>query len=251
MNIQKVPTHERQVIYFLNDLEFDNLQYYDEGKDFLFSKEIQVIPTSQIHIFLDHYEILGGNNPSNRSILVISPNNPLKYAEVSESTSQFALDKLTKIIRLCQLLGAKSVTIEDIYVEKDTSSIKTNTGASYTTIDANLATEKKKETELNKYIGYTSEFNGGKGNYEMAKSFLKKSHLGGDSFLYNLVEMRDPDFLTNDITSIKQKIKLSTKSTNTFQLLANLKIPVGGGKFELNTQNISQKDYILDISIEF
>ena len=155
------------------------------------------------------------------------------------------------IIRLCQLLGSKNVIIEDIYEERDLSNMNTNTEGSYTRISASVATDSKKENELSKYIGYTANYIGGEGNYEMAKLFLKKNHLGGDIFLSNLVEMCDPEFQTNRVASLNKQIKLSTKSTKTFKLLADLKIPVGGGKFEMNRQNISQKDYILNISIEF
>lgn len=251
MKIHNQPLYERQVVYFLDDIEVDNLPHYEEGRKLLLSKEIQIIPLSETEEFLDHFEIIDGKYPTNQTMLILSPNNPTKYAEVEDSTIHFALNKLTLILRLSQLLGAKQVTIEDIYSEKDESNLSTKTEASYGPGNGSIETNKLNESELDKYIGYVANFEGGSSDYNKAKLFIRKNHLGGDVFISNLVEMFDPEFPSNKLNNIKQKIKLTSKTSNTFNLLAGLKIPVGGGNFELNKKNISQKNYILEISIEF
>lgn len=250
MKLQNAPINERQIVYFIDDKEVENLPHYDEGKKLLLSKEIQIIPLSETEEFLSQYDIIDGKYPTNQTILVLSPTNPTKYAEVEESTSQFALHKLNLIIRLCQYLGAKKVTIEDIYTENEETELKTKTEAEYTVTSGNVETSNQKQNELKKYIGYTSTFQGAESNYELAKTFLKKNHLSGDAFLSNLVEMFDPLFSANPLNIIRQEIKLTSVSSNTFNLLANLKVPVGGGQFTLNKKNVSKKDYFLTINIE-
>lgn len=251
MNLHTLPTHERQIVYFINDSEADNLHHYDEGKKLLLSKEIQIVPLSNSEEFLNHYAIIDGRHPTHQMMLIISPTDPRKYAEVEESTAHFALNKLTAIIRLCQLLGAKQLFIEDIYTEKEESTTKTDTTVAYTVTTSELSTERQKENELKKFIGYRANFTGGEANYLLAKAYLKKHYLNGDDFLSNLAEMFDPEFPSNPLTVITRKVKLSSISSNAFKLLANLKIPVGGGQFEINTKNISRKDYTLKINIEF
>lgn len=253
MNIENTPIYQRQIIFFANDIEVNSLYLSNDGKALLSKDEVKIIPISQGEQFLNSFQILGGIQPYNHMILVLSPTSPDKYAEVTDSAAYFSLEKLTKILRLCQLLGAKSVTIDDIFKEKDTSTTKTKSEikAQIQGIEGSLETESKALTELNKYIGYTASFSGGKGNYEMAKSFLSKSKLGCDLFLSNLVDMRDPEFLDNEILNISQKITLYSRSDKMFKLLATLQLPIGGGKFEINTQTVSEKDYTLEIKINF
>ena len=251
MKLQEVQSHQRQIVYFVNDAKYDGLHYYDQGKDLLSSEDVKILPISRSEEFLDTYAILGGGIPSNRMMLLISPSNHLKYAEISESAEYFALYKLTNILRLCQLLGAKNVTINDIKKESGTRSVKTNTGANGKGVSLTVETENKSSYKLKEYIGYTSSFSGGKVNYEVAISFLLKSRLAGDLFLSNLVEMRDPEFSENEILTINQNIKLSSTSDKIFKLLATLQFPVGGGNFELNTQTAAKKNYSLDIEINF
>ncbi len=249
--LQNYRPDERKVVFFTKDVQYENLQYYEEGKELLSNEEVLIVPLRDSETFLDNFEIMGGVSPYNGMLLVMSPYNTTKYSEVANSNASFALEKLTNILRLCQLLGAKKVNIKDIYDEKEVSQIKTDTGVTAKKVGGGLSTDSYSENQMKKYIGYEASYLGGMVYYEQAKTFLRKSRMGGDPFLSNLVEMRDPDFGDNNLQSITKKIELSSFSKKTFELLASLKLPMAGGSFKLNTEKISEKKYMLEIQIDF
>lgn len=251
--MEKNNPNKRRIVYFVNDEEYENLQYTDDGIELLKKNEVMLVPTNKVQTFLNNYEVVDGMIPQNGTMLVMSPQNPDAYSKIESSNENFAIEKMNNILLLCYRLGAKRVEILNILeeIEKKERETSTNVKAKGNLYGGGVDTKSTQQKDLKKEIGFTDEHSGGEADYNGAMDLLKEKRLGGDTFLKNLVEMRNPKYSNNQLISRVLRLELNTDMKDTFDLAAKLKIPVGNGKFEYNEKTSSNKKYILEIKIDF
>ena len=107
--LEEYAPNERKIVYFIDDIDYNNLGYKEEGKELLTNPEVLLVPLKRTEEFLDNYTIIEDIQPYNGMMLTISPYDRTKYSEVVKANENFAVEKLGNILRICHLIGAKSV----------------------------------------------------------------------------------------------------------------------------------------------
>ena len=247
--LEEYAPNERKVVYFIDDIDYNNLGYKEEGKELLTNPELLLVPLKRTEEFLDNYTIIEDIQPYNGMMLTISPYDRTKYSEVVKANENFAVEKLANILRICHLIGAKSVKTEKVFAAKHSTEGSAHLGGN---IKAFSGSSDAKSTYLNEMVSklkYDATYSGGQCDYEAAKRYLRKSRLSGDRFLEELVEMANAS--NNKLQRISQEISLSSNMESTNELLLKISFPVAGGKFQLNKKTASEEKYYLTIEIEF
>lgn len=249
MNLENKPSNERKLIYFIENSNYNNLQYHDQGKELLTNPEILVIPLNETDVFLDNYSIIEDPYPYDGMVATLSPYDNTKYSEITNANENFCLEKFMNIITLCHLIGARNVYIDQTDKNIDSKESNNDGGGNYKVIEAKI---NHKSTYLNEKIDkmlLKTSFSGGECDYDGAMKFLRKKRLASDSILSNLVEMRNAS--NNKINSFTHEVSLSNNSDRTNSILASISLPMGGGKFKHSSKKISEKKYYLEITIKF
>ena len=118
--LEEYAPNERKIVYFIDDIAYNNLGYKEEGKELLTNPEVLLVPMKKSEEFLDNYIIMENIQPYNGMTLTISPYDRTKYSEVVEANENFAVEKFANILRICNLIGAKNVKTEKVFVAKQT-----------------------------------------------------------------------------------------------------------------------------------
>ena len=247
--LEEYAPNERKIVYFIDDIAYNNLGYKEEGKELLTNPEVLLVPMKKSEEFLDNYIIMENIQPYNGMTLTISPYDRTKYSEVVEANENFAVEKFANILRICNLIGAKNVKTEKVFVAKQTEEQNMQGSVGIKAFSGSL---ESKSTYLNEKVNrllYEATYSGGKCDYEAAKSYLRRVRLAGDRFLENLVEMANNP--NNRVQVITQEVSLSSNMESTNELLAKISFPTVGGKFQTNTKRVSEEKYNLKIHIEF
>jgi hypothetical protein len=185
------------------------------------------------------------------ALLLQSPYDRNAYVDLSQATDQFAVEKLRHFSRLCQYLGAKDVTVEQVEVSKNSSSevYELNGKAPVVNIDAKV--ENKVRSSLARKFSINTYFRGGKPNTEAAEKYLRGKQLWSDIVMRSLVEQcADED---NQILEQKVTISLSNESKRTLGVVAKLNLPAKGlGLAASYLANVeSSEEYLLTLTVKF
>ena len=138
MNLENKPSNERKLIYFIENSNYNNLQYHDQGKELLTNPEILVIPLNETDVFLDNYSIIEDPYPYDGMVATLSPYDNTKYSEITNANENFCLEKFMNIITLCHLIGARNVYIDQTDKNIDSKESNNDGGGNYKVREAKM-----------------------------------------------------------------------------------------------------------------
>ena len=251
------PDHGARRVILVLDENTINECLYDlepEARGFLFDSQSHILqyplaadePDSQALQNIIDADLL---RPG--TVLLQSPYDRNAYVDLSQATDQFAIEKLRHFSRLCQYLGARDVTVEQVEVSKDSSSevYELNGKAPVGNLDVKI--ENKASSSLARKFSINTSFRGGKSNTESAEKYLRDKQLWGDVVMRSLVEQcSDED---NQILEQKVTISLSSESKRSLGVVARLNLPVKGlgltTSYLASTQ--SSEEYLLTLTVKF
>lgn len=261
-----LPPHQRRAIYILEDSHIDALEYEDGGPRILLSKEIQIVSYEQLMTDAQNIAYLARIRNSNSfgatTLLVQSPFEADVYEELSDAPSNFAIEKYFKISEVCQLLGAKSLKIEEVQAREerrgaearnraDVNLLHEGSGSISTTFEMEAAKQLKSKLSMH------DTFHGSAPNPNAAKSVLRDAGIQ-DALLDSLIQQRSVE--TNLISGKSLTLSLSSESKRnlnvTIDALMNgpaflkkiIGVNIEGG---LNAEHFSKLNYELTVTIKF
>lgn len=183
-------------------------------------------------------------------VLVQSPYDPDTYEDASNASQHFALIKHMLFSRLCMLLGAKEVKVEqiDLHTRSSKHSIKANGQAvgKGAEIDIESAELEKLRTQMNLH----DSFSGGPPDVQAAENLLRQNGLWSDHTMKSLIEMRRDG--GNKLTSRKLAINLSSETKSNLNVVGRLDFPTFI-QFSADYKRAveEQYDYTLTVLVEF
>lgn len=185
------------------------------------------------------------------AVLLQSPYDRNAYVDLSQATDQFAIEKLRHFSRLCQHLGARDVTVEQVEVSKDSSSEVYELNGKAPVAKLEVKIENKASSSLARKFSINTSFSGGKSNTESAEKYLRSKQLWGDVVMRSLVEQcSDED---NQILEQRVTISLSSESKRSLGVVAKLNLPVKGlgltASYLASAQ--SSEEYLLTLTVKF
>lgn len=185
------------------------------------------------------------------SVLLQSPYDRNVYVDLSQASDQFAIEKLRHFSRLCQYLGARDVTVEQVAVSKDSSSEVYTLNGKAPVAKLDVKVENKENSSLARKFSINTSFRGGKPNIETAEKYLRAKQLWGDVVMRSLVEQCADEH--NPILEQKVTISLSSESKRTLGVVAKLNLPAKGLGLAANylASAESSEEYHLTLTVKF
>jgi len=185
------------------------------------------------------------------SILVQSPYDRDSYVELPQADDHFAVEKLRHFSRLCQLLGARSVTVEQIEISTESSSELYKMNGKTSVVVADLKVDSQRGSSLARKFSINTSFRGGSGDTVAAEKYLRSKQLWGDIVMRSLVEQCADE--SNRILEQNVTISLSSESKRSLAVVAKMNLPVHGlglGASYLASAE-SNQEYVLTLKVSF
>jgi hypothetical protein len=183
------------------------------------------------------------------NILVQSPFDTDTYVDAASALQQFSLDKHMYFSQLCQLLGAKKLTVNEINIKNVNGKSSFNLSSKVSLVDGKVSVEYEELEHLKSSLELKDAFEGSDPDVEAAKEFLFNHRLNLDPQMKALVQMRGNN---NPLKSRTLKINLSREAKKSLSVVAHLKIP---DLFKMDTSFNKQVDenteYELQVTIAF
>lgn len=254
----KIPLdHGARRVMLVLDENTINECLYDlepEAKGFLFDTQSHVL---QYPLTVDEPDsqalqnIIDADLLRPGAVLLQSPYDRNAYVDLSQATDQFAIEKLRHFSRLCQYLGARDVTVEQVEVSKDSSSEVYELHGKAPVAKLDVKVENKVGNSLARKFSINASFRGGKPNTEAAEKYLRGKQLWGDVVMRSLVEQcADED---NQILEQKVVISLSSESKRSLGVVAKLNLPAKGLGLTANYLDSAHsiEEYLLTLTVKF
>ena len=246
----------RRVVIVLSENDMNECRYDlpPEERKFLYDSES----------FVMSYPLTGGELASKAlqnivdadlvrpgAVLVQSPYDRDVYVDLVQATDQFSVEKLRHFSRLCQYLGARDVTVEQVEVSKDSTSNVYSLKAKAPTWSADGKIEDIEQSKLARKFSINTVFRGGKPNTEAAERYLRSKQLWGDVVMRSLVEQCSDE--ENKILEQSVTISLSSESKKTLGVVARLKLPAHSLGIEASYLRTveSSEEYLLTLNVKF
>ncbi|NUP41405.1 MAG: hypothetical protein HOY76_31365 [Streptomyces sp.] len=137
-------------------------------------------------------------------LLVQSPYNPSRYEFADSAVAEFAVAKFMLISRVCQFLGATSVTVDNVVARTRDERILTESSGGTVVQSGSLGTEYALGTSVRERLEVHDTFPGGPADVDGARKLLAQAGLTGDATLESVIDMR-----ANGNRLTKREIKLS------------------------------------------
>lgn len=261
MKIGKPLTHEpsnRRVILMLDEEQID--QCYEEPNVIreLDQPGLQVIllpKESDRSLGIIERNIISRGQNLIGNLLIQNPYQHDSYELVTGAQEIFAKHKDLVVTKLCALLGANSVEIQEVRKLKEGKTYIAKAGVE-SGLKASIDTKQAKvgrggdincsfnDSQISGYCSSLQDsFQGGDPNVEMAMQYLESHNLSNDFELLNLIELRADR--VNPLLSRTINYSLTNESESNFQLAAKifqgLKIP---GVIGHNVEFEAQLEYI-------
>lgn len=214
---------ERKFIFVLPHEEYYFLSTEPKGKNLLSHSQLSCVPLSDDFSF-SGTKLLSETTSrfTEGQIYVLSPYNTFTYIEISEAKSLAAVEKMNLIIRLSQILGARSVKTKRIEIIDEESQRNITLDTEIAKIEGDLTAKSSDLRKISQAIQMNAEFTGGVPKKKITIEFLKENQLDTDRSMKHLIDMR---FGTNPIEKITQDVSLTKSLQSSFQYIASLGLP--------------------------
>lgn len=243
----------RKAILVLQKHDIEKCAYEPEAAETLLDEEVYILPYPDQNkqynsIALQNIYASGLASPG--SVLIQSPFDPDNYEEATLATQRFALEKHMYFSKLCLLLGAKQVIVEQIDLQTRSTKLSINANGEITGKKEGVELESSELENLRSQMDLCDNFTGGIPDIQAAENLLRKNGIWSDPSMRNLVEMRREG--ANQLLSRKLTLNLSSESKKNLKVIGNLALP----KFiklsaDYNKVISQQLDYTLTVLVKF
>ena len=245
-----VEPERRRILMVLDEPSFTRLSYEKNGPALLYSDELHVVrlPLKQRGPL---FEKLGAKALLHTgSVLLQSPFDPDDYEKIESAEEHFARLKLYHFTHLCQLLGARRVTVEQLEIssEKGTDVVQLDGAA-----PGVLATGKLKMEEtqrLRRQFSMSTQFAGSSADVNAARSYLAQHRLSGDQIVASMVELAAS---ANRVTSQRVHLHLSDETRRNIDAVTQLALPTFLTAMEARWRSAREhkREFSLRLQVDF
>lgn len=249
---ESVPKERRRVIVVLNERDFKDGRRDNDLVDYFDNSQALVIPSHDItasgsDALIDR--LRRSNALVDRAVLVQSPFDDMEYQFASKAEVEFAVAKFMIVTKLCNLLGATSVRIDQVTTDRRATSWKSSARGKNLVHKANADVEVDLASTVREQLQVSDSFPGSPPDIQAARELLRRTGLENDATLTALVDMREGK---NPISRREIIISLTKEASE------NLKVAVAYSGLKLVTIDTSlirhveqQADIKVSVSIAF
>jgi len=250
MNNELPKPWNRKLLLILDKFHKEDLSMSEDGKELLRNDEIHVVSVDEFEMIKDKINILGNIKPSPNVVLTMSPYTDNSYLDISESKELIPIYIANSTVKLCHLLGAKSIKFLNLKIidKKENKEATINLNNSVTSVGIDIDT--KSIYNLKNKLTINTEFEGGEAQIENAEIFLKERGLAGDSILNNLIDLRR-DANSNPTKNIEYEICLTESLTKNLNIAASMRYITAGLKGSYSSLKEQTIDLYLKIEVKF
>ncbi|MGY1653321.1 hypothetical protein [Geodermatophilus sp. SYSU D01119] len=124
------------------------------------------------------------------ALLIQSPFDPDQYEPADSAVAEFAVTKFVRLSELCALLGAKSVSVEQVRTVTNSSGMHAKVQAKAAVHSGHVDVDSDLTRKINERLTLKDTFAGGSADVAAARALLARVGLEDDSTLVSLVDMR-------------------------------------------------------------
>ncbi len=216
----------RKVILVLSQYDFEKCEYDPDGSEILTDDEVFVL-AYPVRVEGEVPEVLRNILQQNVArpgeILVQSPFDPNVYMPAGLAPERFALDKHLNVSMLCQLLGARSLRVEQIDLRTSNRKTTVSLKASKSGGSVGASVENEQLEAFRNKMNFSMTCAGGPPDIAKAEQMLEKTGLWSDPQLKALLDMRRDR--PNALISYKLTLSLSSDIQSNLNIAARAKIP--------------------------
>jgi len=186
--VPKIPS-KRRVIVVVDDHDRERLEY-EGGSNVLLDTQSLVVnvdnpPDGELIEFLDASNLLIPGR-----VLVQNPYMPDRYVPIATATADIAVSKHHLFLEFCFLLGATSVSVDQLEVTTAEGSTTFKANGGRLGMSGELSAKHEQANRLGKQLTIEARYGGGQVDVEAAEAFLRSHRLFGDRHLESLLRMR-------------------------------------------------------------
>jgi hypothetical protein len=216
------PPNRRRIVFVLNPvayraMDFEDVREIDSRPDVAVANAAAAIEDPVTEKINRQGLLVAGN------VLVQNPYWPNRYAEISKAPDAFAVDKSMLFAQLCQLLGAREVSVRQVEDQKTKRSVTVAGGAGGDVLGVSTGVSDSAVEAFARKLHFSDSFVGGPPDLTGASHLVNEHGLGGDSMMTSLIEMRS--IHTNDHRSRTLSVDLSTEMERNLKIAAGVAIP--------------------------
>ena len=143
------------------------------------------------------------------------------YVEASTANDLFAIQRQRVFVKLCQLLGARSLEVKTVHVTKQEASREVDVGGGRG-VEAKVQYAASTDDQLVQTLRTVNVFHGGVPDLRMALQLLEDSHLEDDHEFRSLVDLMDGP---NPLREREYELTVTRSGQQQLSLAASLKVP--------------------------
>lgn len=242
-------SHSRKAVYVLQKHDIEKCAYEPGAGQVLLDEEAYVLPfpivaTEDRPTALQN--ILDADLARPGRVLVQSPYDPNSYEDAADAPQRFALAKHMYFARLCALLGATEVSVEQIDLRSRSTKISMSAGGDVLGKDGQVEATLDEIEKLRTKMTLAHKFKGAPPNIEAARNLLRKYRLGSDPGMRGLVDMMEDG--GNQMVEQKLTISLSSEAKNNLNVVARLNLP-SFVKLSAEYDRVTKEQYDLSLTV--
>lgn len=240
----------RRLIVVLDETGYERLDYDDAASALARRQEIAIMkwPADVDDALATRLQRQGVASPG--SVLIQSPYRHDEYVAEANAPDAFALEKAAIFVRLCQLLGAKKVSVEVLEDERNRRKTRTTAQAGKGPVKVSGELELESFDNVASNISWIDTYEGCEPDALRASALLRAHNLDHDPTLRSLVEACEDG--SNRQKTRTLTIDLSRDSNQLLKIAAGLEIPTvlsAGGRFE--RESVSKSRYRATYNVSF
>lgn len=242
----------RKAILVLQQHDLETCAYEPDAAQLLLDDEAYVLqcpvrPQGEVSTALQN--ILDADLARPGAMLVQSPFDRDAYKEESLAPQSFALEKHMHFSTLCQYLGAKEISVEQIDLRTRSGKISVDVKGERLGASAQVSVEAEELERLRVQMNLHDEFAGGPPDVAAAEQLLRRTRLLADPYMRHLLEMRR--YGANQLGKKTLVLSLSSEAKSNLNVVGRLKPAFAKLTSGCNQDIQEQRDYTLTVLVRF
>lgn len=246
----------RKVVFVLREVDIDKLSVSEQAADVLDNDEVHVLryPPQQPNEIVSG--LVGSGIARPGRVLIQSPFDVDVYRDSAQIVEECALDKYFYFSRLCQLLGAKRIAVEQITLKDSERKISSRVEAEFKVVEAEAKVGNEELDSFREKIVLEDTFPGDSPDIDAARELIARTGLSGDAGMRSLVDLRRGS--KNLIKNRHLELNMTTETNRNLNVLARVKAGGPGGlvrimSLETDVDRIlkERKEFTVRIKVDF
>jgi|APMI01.1.fsa_nt_gi hypothetical protein len=220
-------SNRRKVVLVLSEYDISRSEYEPNAARGLNAEGTHVLsyPLDEAGSFSAPLQaIIDAGLASSGRLLIQNPYKRDRYSDALEAQEKFAIEKHIIFMRLCQMLGAKTVSVKQIDIASEFGKTSFGIeGGKPKVVGGGISAEKSNAEKLCSQMSLDSSFSGEDADIEEAERLLQRTGLYLDPIMEGLLDMRR--YRANNLKSQDYEINLSQESSLNLKIAGKLNIP--------------------------